>query len=634
MKNIIQQHVITSIVFFLMLSLGSFAQTKLPRVTFSIKDNTTGFAIPNCKIQVITPTGSVIDYKVEKNNPLVFVSKTLKGRYNFIISAKGYRALETYFVLQENDVINAEINLDPIIKENDRDKLLKSIDHIKTSNLVVLTGHVSDEISGDPLSNVKVKAGNYETFTNGKGVFKLTIPAAAIIQDKVPEHISIQFSKSGYISYTRDKFYLIPDHYSLKISLASFKNKTPKIKGIVDIDGHGMFDRTKSDEDQSYIEFLKYISSDEYSKSDTSVPGKISVPSSIRVGINCSCNSCSSVRVMSLESYVQSGLNDEWIASWRSNSLKAGAVGYRSYGAYYVLHPVSSRYDISNTTCRQVWDSDVATSAKNAAIATAGEVLLKGGNIFRSEYSAENNNAGCGDGYSGTGSSWPCISDPRDKGRAKFGHGRGMCQWGSQRWSSDKDYLWILNHYYVPGGVSVSTGNCPSDLNLTGTINSGTYKSSNTITASGTVNSGRNVVFESNEIVLNPNFTVNTNATFEARSGNGCNRSRNNTSLEVAAETAELSGGPVPFGITKLYPNPASKRVTIQYHTPGLHPVAIHITNMLGKVISKRFVSNPTKTHGYREVSLDISDLTSGMYFIKFSSGAHTDTQSLIVNHQ
>jgi hypothetical protein len=160
---------------------------------------------------------------------------------------------------------------------------------------------------------------------------------------------------------------------------------------------------------------------------------------------------------MSLEKYVQTGLNDEWIASWGAASLRAGAVAYRTYGAYYVKHPVRSNFDIAATTCNQVWDSDGSSSCTSAANATAKVVLVKSGAIYRAEYSAENNNAGCGNGYSGTRSTWPCIKDERCAGRATSGHGRGMCQWGSSFWARDKSYTWILKHYYNPGGVSIQT---------------------------------------------------------------------------------------------------------------------------------------------------------------------------------
>src|SRR5262249_38211779 len=151
-------------------------------------------------------------------------------------------------------------------------------------------------------------------------------------------------------------------------------------------------------------------------------------------GFNCSCATCSTVEVMSLETYTKRGLNDEWIASWTPHSLRAGAIAYRSYGAYYVYHPRTPDYDICSTTCCQVNDPDTSASTDAAVEATAGILLERGGDIFRSEYSAENNNDNCpgpgcsnqsctcGNGNAGSpGASWPCVAEPWDANRACFG---------------------------------------------------------------------------------------------------------------------------------------------------------------------------------------------------------------------
>ncbi|GEM_PF-2764586 len=182
------------------------------------------------------------------------------------------------------------------------------------------------------------------------------------------------------------------------------------------------------------------------------------MPSTIRVGINCNCNTCSNVQVMALESYVRTGLNDEWIASWHMESLKAGTLPYRTYGAYYVYHPINNNYDISSTTCKQVWDSDYSTRCIQAQQATQGEYLeTAGGAVAFSEYSAENNclnttACNCGDGYSGNGTDWPCIQDVVCQGHDRYGHGRGMCQWGTSRWANaGQVYTWMADHYYNPG---------------------------------------------------------------------------------------------------------------------------------------------------------------------------------------
>jgi len=47
------------------------------------------------------------------------------------------------------------------------------------------------------------------------------------------------------------------------------------------------------------------------------------------------------------------------------------------------------------------------------------------------------------------------MSDSVCAGQAFNGHGRGMCQWGTQRWATNqaKDWQWITNHYYNNNGL-------------------------------------------------------------------------------------------------------------------------------------------------------------------------------------
>ena len=182
-------------------------------------------------------------------------------------------------------------------------------------------------------------------------------------------------------------------------------------------------------------------------------------PATIRVGTNCNCTQCTQVEVMSLETYTAQGLNDEWIPSWNSESLKAGSVAYRSFGAWYVINQAlpGVNYDIASSTCNQVWTPSLSAACASAAAATAGELLEQNAAIARSEYSAEANfETGCANGQKGDGSAqWPCSSDSLCAGNANSGHGRGMCQWGSQRWASQRawTYTQILDHYYNIGGL-------------------------------------------------------------------------------------------------------------------------------------------------------------------------------------
>ena len=189
---------------------------------------------------------------------------------------------------------------------------------------------------------------------------------------------------------------------------------------------------------------------------------------SIRVGDQCSGRQCSEVRVMALEDYVAGGLPDEWIASWHFNSLRAGAVAYRSYAAWHIANPINEQYDICNSTSCQVWSPGRHPRTDQAVADTAGILLNLPAqpHAFRAEYAAENNNLlgdrpcsnlfrTCGDGFVGSpGADWPCLDDrPVATGQSCFGHGRGMSQWGTQGWALlDRSWPDIVNHYYNASG--------------------------------------------------------------------------------------------------------------------------------------------------------------------------------------
>lgn len=198
-------------------------------------------------------------------------------------------------------------------------------------------------------------------------------------------------------------------------------------------------------------------------------------PESITVGYadagcsqSCCTGSCGYSCVMSLEEYVRRGIDNEWIASWPNDALAAGAVAYRSYGAWHVLNPpAQGAYDICSSACCQVSNASTNASTDAAAAATAGLTLIRGGEVFRSEYSAQNNcllgesscsnaDLSCGDGFAGSpATGWPCLADPVSAGRDCFGHGRGMSQWGNYYWTQQdppRRWKWQLDHYYNDQG--------------------------------------------------------------------------------------------------------------------------------------------------------------------------------------
>ncbi len=167
-----------------------------------------------------------------------------------------------------------------------------------------------------------------------------------------------------------------------------------------------------------------------------------SLPTSVRVWRRSfgGSNSCTGqVDVVSMEDYVKGVLPNEWIASWDEESLKAGSVAIRTYAAAWIHR--GGKYDcadLCDTTYSQVYQPMDNDRTNRAVDDTSSEILLIDGEPVFAEYSAENGN--------------PTLSGVDDyvcEGKTLNGHGRGMCQWGSQRWAEQgRDYQWIAEHYY------------------------------------------------------------------------------------------------------------------------------------------------------------------------------------------
>jgi N-acetyl-anhydromuramyl-L-alanine amidase AmpD len=426
--------------------------TTVTTITFNAKNQETGVAIGSASVSIKRPNGTTSTATTDASGKLVFGADT--GRFEFTFSKSGYTSLKTFFIGGPNATITADINLDPVSAARiATDAVVPTSPH--ADNQMTIQGYVRDAAVNMPVAGAQVRAGLYTANTDNKGFFSIIVPATPVVQTKTPGVMAIQISKDGYTTRNIQNFHVIPDTYTVPVALnpASTSNGRVQQAEETEIFTHGLFDRTATDEHASHEE------SNATARETEAAAVAATVPASIRVVTSCACSTCTTVQVqvMSLESYVETGVDDEWVSSWNAASLQAGAVAYRSKGAWYILHPVAANYDLSSAACHQTWQTDRATSVKNAAIATAGVVLVKDGAIFKAEYCAESNNAGCGDGFSGTGTDWPCIADARCAGRANNGHGRGMCQWGSSFWGTDQNYTWILNHYYNPGGVTIQT---------------------------------------------------------------------------------------------------------------------------------------------------------------------------------
>jgi hypothetical protein len=78
-----------------------------------------------------------------------------------------------------------------------------------------------------------------------------------------------------------------------------------------------------------------------------------------------------------------------------------------------------------------------------------------------------------------------------------------------------------------------------------------------------------------------------------------------------------------------LYPNPASQQVTISFYAQGLTNVIVTVTDLQGKTLKRTIISSVYQ--GNNQKTMDVSDLSTGTYFVKTASSSGSCTRLLIV---
>lgn len=166
-------------------------------------------------------------------------------------------------------------------------------------------------------------------------------------------------------------------------------------------------------------------------------------PSTIRVFRTAT----GAVETVDFRTYVKNVLSREWISSWTTESIRAGALAVKNYGWYQVLHwrgyvnAEGECFDVFDSTRDQHYDPSRPTyAAMSAAVdATWSTLALKGGKIFATYYNAGAVNEPCGANVNG----WQ------------------MFQWGTQACGlAGKTAAQILAIYYT--GVTVSSAPPPA----------------------------------------------------------------------------------------------------------------------------------------------------------------------------
>ena len=414
-------------------------------IHFSVRDQANGFGIP-ASLEVFSQGKQVAKLQTDSDN--VIWMKSIPGNYEFVVLAPGYQELSTRFQIMLAETLQVELKMERLPTAGAPKKSANETE--LPANIARISGYVTDATSGKPLAGVSVIVGETgKAVESDKGGFySLDVPVSSEEGDR-GKKITLAFTYDGYKKNLAQK-YLVSGDQNMNVALERGDGETSsnETQGARTDKPDLPSPNPAADQPQP----LK-------KKAATSTPYLVP-PTSIRVGTTCgsSRTSCRNVQVMTFESYVAGGLGDEWISSWNLHALRAGAIAFRSYAAAFTKSPATANYDICASTYCQVWDADQDARSAQAATETAGMLMEKNGATAGTEYSAENNNKGCGNGYAGAGGTSPCIADAPCTGSPGNGHGRGMCQWGTSRWATQgKEWNWITDHYYSPVGNKISS---------------------------------------------------------------------------------------------------------------------------------------------------------------------------------
>lgn len=387
-----------------------------------------------------------------------------KGRHFLRADAANYKSLAGSVEIAEGSPaiqFILEPNVPPAELSGNR------IATLRREDATVILGFVVDDEAGVPLADVNVVANpsGVQSSTDARGFFQMVVPL------NEAGAASLTFEKSDYRSEVRQNIELWPKgDWTLQARLLRGSGKIDVMESEVIRSKPAKAASVRS------VEPIREIVANEVEVAAADAPvaladvATVRVPSTIRVLLTNG-----TIDYVSMELYTRRSLSREWIPSWGnyaggSNSLKAGAVAVRTYAIGYVNNPQSSTNDICATTSCQVYGSTVNSLTDAGVTNTTGYVMVNSANSIPrglTEYSSENNQLGqaCGDGF--TAPTGGCLADPVCTGEPEFGHGRGMCQWGTVKWATGKkfpgnstsnstltngspthDWIWIAQHYY------------------------------------------------------------------------------------------------------------------------------------------------------------------------------------------
>ncbi len=89
----------------------------------------------------------------------------------------------------------------------------------------------------------------------------------------------------------------------------------------------------------------------------------------------------------------------------------------------------------------------------------------------------------------------------------------------------------------------------------------------------------------------------------------------------------ESSGLPSEFALLSNYPNPFNANTVISYELPVSGHVRLEVYNLIGEKVAT--LLNEAEEAGYKSVTWDASEVSSGVYFYKLAAGNFSETRRM-----
>jgi len=90
-----------------------------------------------------------------------------------------------------------------------------------------------------------------------------------------------------------------------------------------------------------------------------------------------------------------------------------------------------------------------------------------------------------------------------------------------------------------------------------------------------------------------------------------------------------VSSLPSSPSLSQCYPNPFNAKTVIEYELPEASEVTLHVYNLIGEKVAT--LVNGAEEAGYKSVTWDASEVSSGLYFYKLTAGDYTETMRMIL---